>query len=95
MRVSKTAILVTAAVIAGAGFAGVAYAQASNSGKDTPFNYVLKKGKPVTKPTNRVTNADGTWREETRRGNGCVEIKEKTAAGYREFRECPTGPSGN
>ena len=89
MRVSKTAILVAAAVIAGAGFAGVAYAQASNSGKNTPFNYVLKNGKPVPKPTNRVTNPDGSWREETRQGNNCVTIKEKTAAGYREYRDCP------
>jgi hypothetical protein len=35
-----------------------------------------------------VTNADGSWREETRQGK-CVTIKEKSAAGeYKETRRC-------
>ena len=37
---------------------------------------------------NRVTNADGSWREEVRQGN-CVTIKEHSATGeYKETRQC-------
>ena len=37
---------------------------------------------------NRVTNPDGSWREEVRQGN-CVTIKERSAAGeYKETRQC-------
>ena len=37
---------------------------------------------------NRVTNADGSWREEVKKGN-CVTIKEMSAAGeYKETRQC-------
>ena len=37
---------------------------------------------------NRVTNADGSWREETRQGK-CITIKEKSPAGeYKETRRC-------
>ena len=91
MRVSRGAILVAAAVVAGAGFAGVALAQVnSNSGtQPTPknWNYEIKDGKRVPKGQ-RVTNAHGSWREEVRQGN-CVTIKEKTQAGeYRESRRC-------
>jgi hypothetical protein len=36
----------------------------------------------------RVTNADGSWREEIRDG-ACVTLKEQSAAGeYRETRKC-------
>jgi hypothetical protein len=58
-------------------------------GQSTPnnFNYEIKDGKRVPKG-NRVTNADGSWREELRQGS-CVTIKEKTASGeYRETRRC-------
>ena len=93
-RVSKTALLIGVAVLAGATFAGTAYAQATannNSGanQSTPrnWNYEIRDGKRVPKG-NRVTNADGSWREETRQGQ-CVTIKEKTAAGeYKESRRC-------
>lgn len=49
--------------------------------QSTPKNwqYEIKDGKRVPK-ANRVTNADGSWREETRQGN-CVTLKERTAAG--------------
>ena len=37
---------------------------------------------------NRVTNPDGSWREETKQGN-CLTVKEKSASGeYRETRQC-------
>jgi hypothetical protein len=38
--------------------------------------------------SDRVTKADGSWREEVRQGN-CVTIKEKSASGeYKETRQC-------
>ena len=36
----------------------------------------------------RVTNPDGSWREEIRQGN-CVTIKQRSATGeYKESRQC-------
>ena len=88
---SKGILLVGVAVLAGVAFAGSAYAQSpSDKDKATPksWNYEIKDGKRVPKGGNRVTNADGSWREETRQG-ACVTIKEKTATGeYKESRRC-------
>lgn len=67
------------ALLASAIFAGPVQAQTGNDVKSTPFNYVIKDGKPVPKG-NRVTNADGSWREETRQGK-CVTIKEGSVQG--------------
>jgi hypothetical protein len=72
--------------------AGAAYAQSSagqGSGtQNTPFNYEIKDGKRVPKPTSRITNADGSWREETRQGN-CVTVKEGTPDGaVKTTRKC-------
>ena len=51
------------------------------------WSYNLENGQRVPKG-NRVTNSDGSWREEVRQGN-CVTIKEKSAAGeYKETRKC-------
>lgn len=89
-RVSKVAMLAGAAVLVGVGFAGAAYAQANtNNAQATPkgWNYEIRDGKRVPK-ANRVTKADGSWREETRQGS-CVTVKEKTASGeYKESRRC-------
>jgi hypothetical protein len=90
-RISRTALLIGLAVMAGAGFTGVALAQDRDapSAQATPrnWNYEIKDGKRVPKG-NRVTNADGSWREELRQGS-CVTVKEKTANGeYRETRRC-------
>ena len=90
-RISKGILLVGVAVLAGAALAGGVYAQstADNNTRATPksWNYEIKDGKRVPK-AKRVTNADGSWREETRQG-ACVTIKEKTAAGeYKESRRC-------
>ena len=87
-RVSKTALLIGLAVMAGAGFAGAAIAQDRNT-QSTPkgWNYEIKDGKRVPKADRKV-NPDGSWREEVRQGS-CVTIKEKTANGeYRETRRC-------
>ena len=91
MRVSKIALLIGFAAVASAGLAGVAVAQASkgSGAQATPknWNYVIRDGKREPK-VNRVTNADGSWREELRQGS-CVTVKEKTAAGeYQESRRC-------
>jgi hypothetical protein len=87
---SNGVLVIGAAMMAVAGSA--AFAQAAG-GKDsanaTPkgWNYEIKDGKRVPKGQ-RVTNADGSWREETRQGS-CVTVKEKTAAGeYKESRRC-------
>ena len=86
--ISRTAALLGGiALVATAGFTGAASAQAM--GKATPknWNYEIKDGKRVPKGQ-RLTNADGSWREEVRQGK-CITVKEKTAAGeYKETRRC-------
>ena len=82
---SRAVMLVAVATVAVVGAAGVARAQASSHAQDhtqaTPknFNYEIRDGKRVPK-SNRVTNADGSWREVTKVGN-CTTVKEGTAAG--------------
>jgi len=91
MRVGKTILVLGAvALVAGVGFATVASAQDQKTPKS--WSYEIKDGKRVPKG-NRVTNADGSWREEVRQGN-CVTIKEKSASGeYKETRQCnPQNP---
>ena len=71
-----------------AGSAG-AVVQAQSAGTAVPkgWNYEIRDGKRVPKG-NRVTNADGSWREEVRQGQ-CVTVKQKTANGdYSETRKC-------
>ena len=83
-------VLGAGAVALAATAASAAYAQATpGNDQATPnsFNWEIKDGKRVPKG-NRVTNADGSWREEIRQGK-CVTIKEKSAAGeYKETRKC-------
>ena len=75
------------ALAAGAAMAQAGAQKASSDTQNTPFNYEIKDGKRVPKGERRV-NADGSWREEIRRGD-CVTIREKTKSGeYRETREC-------
>ena len=86
MRIGKgLLVLGGVAVIAAAGFTTAASAQDQRTPKD--WSYEIKDGKRVPKG-NRVTNPDGSWREEVRQGN-CVTIKEMSAAGeYKETRQC-------
>jgi len=88
IRISKTvALLGGFAVVAAVGFASAAAAQATSQSTPKNWNYEIKDGKRVPKG-DRVTNADGSWREETRQGK-CVTIKEKSSAGdYKETRRC-------
>ena len=78
------------AVVALAACAALAQGGAQSAGgtQNTPFNYEIKDGKRVPKPTSKVSNADGSSREEIRQGN-CVTIKEKTTDGaVRTTRKC-------
>jgi hypothetical protein len=87
MRISKKALVLGGiALVAAAGCATVASAQQDQK---TPrgWSYEIKDGKRVPK-ADRVTNADGSWREEVKQGH-CVTIKEKSASGeYKETRQC-------
>ena len=87
MRIGKKMLVLGGvAFVVAAGCATAAWAQ---QGQKTPsgWSYEIKDGKRVPKG-NRVTNPDGSWREEVRQGN-CVTIKEKSAAGeYKETRQC-------
>ncbi|HEX6604196.1 MAG TPA: hypothetical protein VF027_04870 [Sphingomicrobium sp.] len=88
MKVTATRALVLGgiALAAAAGYATVAAAQNT---QQTPkgWSYEIRDGKRVPKG-NRITNPDGSWREEVRQGN-CVTIKERSAAGeYKETRQC-------
>jgi hypothetical protein len=87
MKTFTRAILSAAALaLAAGGGASAALAQSPSTPKG--FNYEIKNGQRVPKAGNRITNPDGSWREETRQGN-CVTIKEKTAQGeYKESRRC-------
>ena len=86
-KTAKRALFVGAvALVATAGFATVAAAQDQQTPKG--WSYEIKDGKRVPKAGNRVTNPDGSWREEIRQGN-CVTIKEMSKNGeYKETRQC-------
>jgi opacity protein-like surface antigen len=83
----KLLLLGTAAFLVAASTATAAAAQQS---QQTPknFNWEIRDGKRVPKAGNRVTNPDGSWREEQRQGN-CVTVKEMSKSGeYKETRQC-------
>ena len=69
MRFDRKMVLVlgTVAIAAGLGFATAASAQ-QNQQTPKGWNYEIRDGKRVPK-SNRQTNADGSWREETRQCN--------------------------
>jgi hypothetical protein len=76
-RLLTGTIIVAVATLA----AGTAYAQSNAGTQSTPkgWNYVIKDGKRVPK-ANRVSNSDGSWREETKQGS-CTTVKESSASG--------------
>ena len=88
MSLSKTAVLLGGIALAAAvGSVSAANAQATGASTPKSWNYEIKDGKRVPK-AQRLTNADGSWREEMRQGK-CITIKEKTATGeYKETRRC-------
>jgi hypothetical protein len=82
-----------AALLAASGLSAAAPAP-QNAQTPKGWNYEIRDGKRVPKPTNRITNKDGSWREEVRQGN-CITLKEMSAAGeYKETRQC-SGGGGN
>ena len=84
-RVAFGVAMVAVVGFVAVGAARVAYAQAPGHDQThtqaTPknFSYEIRDGKRVPKG-HRTTNADGSWREETKVGN-CTTIKESSAAG--------------
>ena len=77
-----------AVAMAAGGLATSAIAQSQSTPKG--WNYEIRDGKRVPK-ANRVSNADGSWREEVKQGN-CVTVKEKSPSGeYKETRQCNPG----
>jgi hypothetical protein len=80
------------AALSAVSLGGAAYAQGQ---PQTPKNwsYTLDKNGQRVPKGSRVTNPDGSWREEVRQGN-CVTIKERSASGeYKETRQCnPQNP---
>jgi hypothetical protein len=87
IRVGKKMLVIGGvALVAASAFATATGAQ--NQQTPRGWNYEIKDGKRVPKAGNRVTNADGSWREEVREGN-CVTVKEMTKNGeYKETRQC-------
>ena len=77
------------AALGGAAGTSATLAQNNQNCTSPPgMNYMICNGQRVPKPTNRVVNPDGSWREETRQGK-CIVIKERSAAGeYKETRRC-------
>ncbi len=92
VHLSKAAMVIGATAFVSISIAGAAQAQTqAQSGfqRSTPkhWTYEIKNGKRVPK-ANRVTNPDGSWREEVTRG-GCVTVTERTALGeIRQTRRC-------
>ena len=78
------------AVVLAFGALSPASAQKSDGAQaKTPssWSYEVRNGRRVPR-ANRVTNSDGSWREEVRDG-ACVTTKTMSASGeYRETREC-------
>jgi hypothetical protein len=90
MTIAAGAALAVAAVgVALLGPAAVAAAQKGGAQAKTPANwsYEIRNGRRVPRG-NRVTAADGSWREEIRDG-ACVTTRTMSATGeYRETRQC-------
>ena len=87
MRRAYRILLTIGAAALVATAASAAYAQATGGSTPSNWNYEIKDGKRVPKAERKVA-ADGSWREESRRG-ACVTIKEKTPSGeYKESRRC-------
>ena len=89
LRTTLLAAGASLAALAGASGASATAAQSAQNCTSPPgMNYMICNGQRVPKPTSRITNPDGSWREETRQGK-CVVIKEKSASGeYKETRRC-------
>ena len=87
MRMARKFLVLGGVALIAAAAASMASAQAQTQQTPKGWSYEIKDGKRVPKG-NRVTNADGSWRETIKQGN-CVTIKEMSAQGeYKETRQC-------
>ncbi|HEY6049595.1 MAG TPA: hypothetical protein VIV07_11190 [Sphingomicrobium sp.] len=87
LKVVTTALIVGAVALAAT--AAYAAAQPAPQQPSTPkgWSYEIRNGQRVPK-SDRVTNPDGSWREQVKQGN-CVTVKERSATGeYKETRQC-------
>jgi hypothetical protein len=87
---SKLAIMVAGFALASIALAQAPQQQQPAQGGSTPkgWNYQLDKNGNRIPKGNRVTNPDGSWREEIRQGK-CMTVKEMSAKGeYRETHTC-------
>ena len=90
MKRATRVLMIGAVAVAVGAFATAAFAQGQSQQTPKDWSYEIKDGKRVPKG-NRVTNPDGSWREEVRQGN-CITIKERSASGeYKETRQCNPG----
>ena len=88
-RFAIRALIVGAVALGATAAYAAAGPQQSQQTEQTPkgWSYNIQNGQRVAKG-NRVTNPDGSWREEVRQGK-CTTVKEKTADGaYKETRKC-------
>jgi len=95
LNARKALMMGAAACFAATAFATASQAQPRPQVQQTPkgWSYDIQDGKRVPKG-NRVTNPDGSWREERKQGK-CVTIKERSAIGeYKESRQCNPGKPG-
>ncbi len=91
LNIAKLTLAAGIVAVAAAGIAtfSPAFAQRSEKSAKTPegWSYEIRNGRRVPRG-NRVTQADGSWREETRDG-ACVTVRTMSAGGeYRETRQC-------
>lgn len=92
---TKSLLIRAVALGAVAAFGSAALAQQRGQDPQTPkgWSYEIRNGQRVPK-VNRVTNPDGSWREELKQGN-CVTVRERAATGeYKETRQCNPGKPG-
>jgi uncharacterized low-complexity protein len=83
----KAVIVGAFALGATAAYAAVGPQQSQTEQTPKGWSYNIQNGQRVAKG-NRVTNADGSWREEVKQGK-CTTVKEKSASGeYKETRQC-------
>jgi hypothetical protein len=82
-----TAVAVAAIAFALLGPAAAAQKAEPQAKTPSSWSYEIRNGRRVPRG-NRVTAADGSWREEVRDGN-CTTLRTMSATGeYRETREC-------
>ena len=81
LRMTKMVLIAGVAIFAAtAASAAYAYADPAKKSGTEQWGYTVGKDGQKVPLGNRVTNADGSWREEIKKGN-CVTVKEMSASG--------------